>query len=193
MDRRHVNQACVRASANAKHAAKAGLGCMLMAPGPSGWVAGATESRLPVGAEQVVGPKVDPRAVVASKEALMAARLQARKPNAMGSSTNTRDYQSTIWIDGLACISGALTWCPHCTARLTRRPQIAERADGVGDEPATGDMPRRHSVGHGHCGGSAPAAHPRRDRPIGARLGPSILSGEAVQEPRGGGRYVFLA
>ena len=84
MDRRHVNQACVRASANAKHAAKAGLGCMLMAPGPSGWVAGATESRLPVGAEQVVGPKVDPRAVIASKEALMAVRLQARKPNALG-------------------------------------------------------------------------------------------------------------
>ena len=119
------NDACVRVSADAKHAGKERLRCMLMAPGPSGWVAGATESRLPEGAEQVVGPKVDPRAVVASKEALMAARLQARKPNAMGSSTNTRDYQSTIWIDGLACISGALTWCPHCGARLTHRPQSA--------------------------------------------------------------------
>ena len=36
MDRRHVNAACVRASANVKHAGKEGPGCMLMAPGPSG-------------------------------------------------------------------------------------------------------------------------------------------------------------
>ena len=36
MDRRSVNEACVRASANVKHAGKEGLGCMLMAPEPSG-------------------------------------------------------------------------------------------------------------------------------------------------------------
>ena len=36
MDEQSVNDACVRASANVKHAGKEGLGCMLMAPGPSG-------------------------------------------------------------------------------------------------------------------------------------------------------------
>ena len=93
----------------------------------------------------------------------------------------------------MACISGALTWYPHCAARLVRCHNLLERADGVGDKPATVDMPRRHSEGHGHCGGSAPAAQPQRDRPTGARLDRPFSMGEAVREPRGGGRYVFLA
>ena len=39
------------ASADAKHAGKEGVACMLMAPGPSSWAAGATESRSPVGGD----------------------------------------------------------------------------------------------------------------------------------------------
>ena len=69
MDRPSVNEACVRASANVKHAGKEGLACMLMAPGSSGWVAGATGSRSPEGADGKCGPEVDLRAVCASDEA----------------------------------------------------------------------------------------------------------------------------
>ena len=56
-------------SADAKHAGKEGVACMLMAPGPSSWAAGATESRSPVGGDRTFGPKVDLRALVAFQEA----------------------------------------------------------------------------------------------------------------------------
>ena len=58
-----------RASADAKRAGKEGVVCMLMAPEPSSWAAGATVSRLPVGADQRAGPKVDLRGIIASEEA----------------------------------------------------------------------------------------------------------------------------
>ena len=59
--------------------------CMLMAPEPSGRVAGATGSRSPVGADRIFGPKVEPRAFVASEEVLTAARLPTPKANSLGS------------------------------------------------------------------------------------------------------------
>ena len=58
-----------RASADAKRAGKEGVVCMLMAPEPSSWAAGATVSRSPVGADQRAGPKVDLRGIIASEEA----------------------------------------------------------------------------------------------------------------------------
>ena len=76
-----------RASADAKHAGNERLACMLMAPGPLSWVAGATESRSPVGAEPNLDPEVAPHAVGAFEEAHWAARLQARKTNAFSSLT----------------------------------------------------------------------------------------------------------
>ena len=60
------------ASNEAECAGKERLACMLMAPGPSSWAAGATGSLSPVGADRNVGPKVDPRAVVAAEEAHVA-------------------------------------------------------------------------------------------------------------------------
>ena len=67
-----TNGAKEGASADAKHAGKERRTCMLMAPGPSGWAAGATESRSPVGAEPNLDPKVAHSAVGASKAAHVA-------------------------------------------------------------------------------------------------------------------------
>ena len=69
MDRQSVNEACVRASANVKHACKEGLAGKLMVPGPSSWAARAMMSRSPLGADQKIGPGVHWRAAVASDEA----------------------------------------------------------------------------------------------------------------------------
>ena len=57
-----------RSSGKAVHAGSERLACMLRTPGPSSWVAGATESRSPVGAGRRIGPQGAPRAAVASKE-----------------------------------------------------------------------------------------------------------------------------
>ena len=86
--------------ADARYAGEEGLSRMLMTPEPSSQAAAATGSRLPVGAELKLDPEVASRVIVASEEVLRAARLQAREPNALGSSPNTRDSQSTIGMHG---------------------------------------------------------------------------------------------
>ena len=86
---------------------------MLMAPGPSSWAAGATESRSPVGAAPNLDPEVAPRAVGAFEEAHWAARLQARETNALDSSPKTRDSQSAMRMHGPGWSSRGPTWRPR--------------------------------------------------------------------------------
>ena len=92
---------------------------MLKAPRPSGWAAGATESRSPVGAEPNLDPEVAPHAVDAFEEAHWAARLQARQTNALDSAPTRRDYQSAMKMHGPGCKSCEPTWCLHCAAHPT--------------------------------------------------------------------------
>jgi len=64
--------ACERGLGEAKHAGKEGVACMLMAPGPSSWAVGATESRRWWRAELVFDPELAPRVLGASEESNVA-------------------------------------------------------------------------------------------------------------------------
>ena len=86
------SNACEKGLGEAKHAGKEGVACMLMAPGPSSWAAGATESRRWWRAELLFDPELAPRVLGASWKVLRAARLQARAANALDSSPSPRDY-----------------------------------------------------------------------------------------------------
>ena len=180
-----TNGAKEGASADAKHAGKERRTCMLMAPGPSGWAAGATESRSPVGDDPNLDRKVAHSAVGASEEPLRAARLQARTSNALDSAATTRDYQSAMRMHGAGCFSRGPILLLHCGARPERGRQSArgrrprERCSGGRRRAATA---RRWSQPPRRLGGRsrAPSASPtwstgwqsmRRARERGGRSG----------------------
>ena len=81
-----------------------------MAPAPSGRMAGATESRLQVGAAPNLDSGVTPCPFGASYEALRTARLKARLPIALDSASTRRESQSTMRMHGLELSSPGLTW-----------------------------------------------------------------------------------
>ena len=98
---------------------------MLMAPGPSSWMAGATESRLPVDADRIFDPELHLRAAVSSDEVHRAVRLQARESNASSSSHSKQESASSLSKHGAEASSHTWTLSSQTRAGAASPPQSA--------------------------------------------------------------------
>ena len=131
---------------------------MLMAPGPSSWAAGPTESRPPVGGDRKFGPKVDLRAVVASNEAPGPHEINysASTVHCHDVSNKNPRQHDQIMLRKHRAAPGRRGLRRERALRL--RLNLLELADGVRDEATVEDEPQLHSASHGDDTGSAPAA-----------------------------------
>ena len=160
---------------------------MLMAPGPSSRTAGATGSRLPVGADEKSGPKVHPRAIVASEKAQVADENDCSASTVCCHITahknRSQRYESML--------------CEHRATRvdevrrrerhLRRRHNLLEHIDGVRDRSDAEDERQRHSALRGYDADSAPAAQPEKSCPPGAQAVRPFPSRRQRRDRRGGG------
>ena len=137
-----------------------GFMCMLMAVGSSGWAAGATGSRSPVGADGKFGPKVDPRAVSASEEAHVADGNGSSSSPAYCHITRHKNpsqhYGSMLREHWLTRQDEDFRQERHARRRLN----LVQHADVMRDGAAAEEERQLHSASKSDEAGSAPAAQP---------------------------------